>query len=65
MRGQGRDHCVVCGQRGTVVTDADGCVLVEHGGRMWPCRPRPTTAAEWLRVQASVLVAGARAEAST
>lgn len=60
MRGNGRDVCPVCTQRGTIVTDAEGCVLVEHAGRRWPCRPRPETPGEWVRVQAAVLVASAR-----
>jgi hypothetical protein len=64
MRGNGRDDCPVCGQRGTVTTDDDGYVLVEHAGRTFPCRPRPATPGEWLRVQAAVLVASARSEAS-
>lgn len=64
MKGDGKDTCPVCGQRGTIVTDVEGCVLVEHAGRAFPCRPRPETPGEWVRVQAAALVASVRAEAS-
>lgn len=57
MRGDGRDDCPVCRQRGTVTTDDDGYVLVVHAGRVFPCRPRPETPAEWLRVQFGALLA--------
>lgn len=56
------DICPVCEQRGTIATDDEGNVLVEHAGRRWPCRPRPATPGEWVRVQAAVLVASTRAE---
>ena len=60
MKGNGRDDCPVCQQRGTVVTDNEGYVLVVHAGRAFPCRPRPNTVGEWVRVQAAALVASAR-----
>jgi hypothetical protein len=64
VKGDGQDDCLVCGQRGTVTTDDDGYVLVEHVGRTFPCRPRPQTLGEWVWVQAAALVASARAEAA-
>lgn len=64
MKGNGKDTCPACSQLGTVTTDDDGYVLVEHIGRAFPCRPRPETPGEWVRVQAAVLVASARAEVS-
>lgn len=64
MKGNGRDVCPVCRQRGTVTTDDAGYVLVVHAGRVFPCRPRPNTPGDWVRVQAVALVARIRAEAS-
>lgn len=62
MKGDGKDTCPVCSQPGTVAVDDDGYVLVDHPGRAFPCRPRPATPGEWVRVQSAVLVASARGE---
>lgn len=64
QRRDAMDMCSVCWQYGTIATDDDGYVLVEHAGRRWPCRPRPATPGEWVRVQAAALVASARVKAA-
>jgi hypothetical protein len=56
--------CTVCSQWGTLTTDEDGYVLVQHAGRAYPCRPRPETPGEWLRIQFGALVAAIESGAS-
>lgn len=58
------DLCPVCEQRGTVATDDSGYLLFAHPGRAFPCRPRPETLGEWVRVQVAALAASVRAAAS-
>lgn len=56
--------CPACWQYGTIATDDDGYVLVDHPGRAYPCRPRPETTGEWLRVQFGALLASIGPEGS-